>query len=227
MNPGTNSRLTIRTNVLISPHTDHTRKAKQLETKEQILDSALELFNQKGAYSVTTRHIASYMNISPGNLYYHYSNKEEIIRKLLGRMADDFSVIYKEPGGNVHQRTFNDMIRGTGAIIYKYRFFYAEIATLFEKDHVLRDMYTVIKKERMKDLKKFFSASAGMGIFIKPVSEEDFNNIAGNIWTMCEFMIQSMHVNGIKITRANISSSFRRIMHIIKPYLKPEVWDSL
>src|SRR5215210_4307966 len=51
-------------------------------TKERVLGAALRLFNEKGTAAVSTNHIAEAAGISPGNLYYHYRNKEEIIAGL-------------------------------------------------------------------------------------------------------------------------------------------------
>ena len=52
---------------------------KRVSTKEAIVITAIELFNEKGTAAVSTNRIAEAMGISPGNLYYHFRNKEEII----------------------------------------------------------------------------------------------------------------------------------------------------
>jgi AcrR family transcriptional regulator len=54
----------------------------KMKTAERILITALDIFNQQGENNVSSVEIAMELNISPGNLYYHFKGKEVIVAEL-------------------------------------------------------------------------------------------------------------------------------------------------
>lgn len=194
-----------------------------MNTKEMILETALNLFNKNGSYTVTTRHIAAEMNISPGNLYYHYHNKEDIIRILFDRMCEDFNLFIRPVQGSTYNAgMLYNAISRTGNIMYKYRFFYMEISTLLEKDTVLKKRYMKIKHERTSDFRILFEHFEKSGMISAPVPDDEFLILIENAWALSEFMLQSMYLNRIKITPENIISRFSRVMYMVRPYFNEE-----
>ncbi|MGE8356801.1 MAG: TetR/AcrR family transcriptional regulator [Microvirgula sp.] len=57
-------------------------KRPAIKTYDRIVSESLALFNEHGERTITTNHIAAHLGISPGNLYYHFRNKEEIVYQI-------------------------------------------------------------------------------------------------------------------------------------------------
>ncbi len=74
-------------------------RKKPRRTRERILETSLALFNARGAPQVTTAEIAGEMNISPGNLYYHFRNKDEIVGELFAAFEARIAPLFANPGG--------------------------------------------------------------------------------------------------------------------------------
>lgn len=69
------------------------RKLQALETRNKIIDCALELFEEKGFNNVSMDMIAEKSNTSIGSIYYYFSGKEEMAAQttlLLDEKYDDF-----------------------------------------------------------------------------------------------------------------------------------------
>ena len=65
-----------------------------MKTKDRIIHAAIELFNQRGEQNVTTNHIAADLGMSPGNLYYHFRNKEDIIQAIFELYAQELETLF-------------------------------------------------------------------------------------------------------------------------------------
>lgn len=68
-----------------------------MKTAERILITSLEMFNEKGEANISCVDIAIELDISPGNLYYHYKGKEVIVAALFDMYQERINKILNAP----------------------------------------------------------------------------------------------------------------------------------
>ncbi|MBZ0180803.1 MAG: TetR/AcrR family transcriptional regulator [Melioribacteraceae bacterium] len=69
---------------------------KNMSMREIILSTTLEMINKDGYDKVKVRDIARRLDISPGNLSYHFNKKEDILFELLRNFSNENNQYYEE-----------------------------------------------------------------------------------------------------------------------------------
>ena len=126
-----------------------------MKTRDRILVASLELFNAEGEANTTTIDIANELDISPGNLYYHFKGKDEIIRELFQQyeqaLSDTLTAPMEQaPGADRSDVEYNwYYLYVVMEDMYNYRFFYLNLDDI-------RQRYTDIHKgfRRLIQLKR-------------------------------------------------------------------------
>ena len=105
-----------------------------MKTRDRIIHASLELFNREGEPNVTTVDIANELDISPGNLYYHFKGKEELVRELFERFYEQFNVILRAPVQNplrLEDNWFYLVV--VFEHMHAYRFLYRNISLILQR----------------------------------------------------------------------------------------------
>ena len=106
---------------------------KPRRTAERILEVSLELFNRFGEPNVSTTLISAELNISPGNLYYHYPAKDELINTLFDRYEKALGEILPAGEGVENVEDAWLFCHLLFELIWGYRFLYRDLNDLLSK----------------------------------------------------------------------------------------------
>jgi AcrR family transcriptional regulator len=111
--------------------------------KNRIIDKAIELFNENGYEIVTIRHIAGALNISPGNLTYHFKKKVDILDAVIDTMLEDHR--RRNYSSDISVQGLNILLTESIAHQKKYSFYFNNIVELAKRYPKIADMQTKTK----------------------------------------------------------------------------------
>jgi AcrR family transcriptional regulator len=123
---------------------------KPRRTAERILEVTLDLFNRFGEPNVSTTLISAELNISPGNLYYHYPAKDELINALFDRYERALNELLQAADGveNVEDAWF--FFHTLFELMGQYRFLYRDLNDLLSKNRRLETHFQFVLKHKAR-----------------------------------------------------------------------------
>ncbi len=161
-------------------------------TAERILLASLELFNRFGVPNVSTTMIAADLGISPGNLYYHYPAKEELINGLFTRYEGALNELLPASQGvrDVEDAWF--FMHSLFELVWQYRFLYRDLNDLLSNNRMLETHFKTVlhnKSRAMRQLLNGLSSSGAVRIDAREV-EGTANNmvIVVTYWLSFEYV---------------------------------------
>ena len=126
-------------------------KKPKRRTRERILEASLRLFNEFGEPNVTTTVVAEDLNISPGNLYYHFHSKDEIVNALFAEFEREIEETLAAPARRAPN--VEDMwlfLHLLFEAIWKYRFLYRDLDDLLSRNRLLEVHFKQILAHKVK-----------------------------------------------------------------------------
>jgi AcrR family transcriptional regulator len=198
------------------------KQAPSLDTRTRIADAALALFNTEGTHAISTRHVAAKLEISPGNLYYHFGNKEEIVLALYERIEAHLLGIVvplREPSPSFDQvLQYLDRIF---AHLWEYRFFYRDITALLQDVPGLKDRYRQLAEKVQGNSRLLFKSLVEEGWM--DATDEQIELLAVNAWIVLSQWFTYWQVVSRRktIQSADIREGIRHLVALFSPLLKP------
>jgi len=191
-----------------------------LQTKNNIIRKAIDLFNEHGTAAISLNSMAEALGISTGNLQYHYHSKEEIVRAILEVMFDDWHAVYQEMDTTAFSMdTLRSTLRINFNLVWKYRFFYRELNALLRNDEVLAKRYAAIQEGRLAEqemLTKQMAAAGGAG----PLTKSELRNMVLVGWVLSNSWLSYVESTGRPVDETAMDEAVDLLIQFYKPYVE-------
>lgn len=185
--------------------------------KEKIIQTSINLFNERGFFDVRMRDISSTLGISVGSVTYHFSNKEALMSSIYRYMIktiDEMSIsdrIFQKEGQemNVARVYFEYMQR--------FRFFFQDTLDIIRAFPEIGQQYRQQVKQEVNIVKNILYMQVGKGTLTPEPIPGIYNTLAEMIWQTLHFWFLRQAVLDNK--ELGLEKILELLLHLVYPYL--------
>ena len=202
-----------------------TTKRAANRTRDRILGVALALFNERGVSHVTTNHIADTAGISPGNLYYHFRHKEDVVMALFERYQVATAEVIGE--GAKYENAVDDLwllVHLSFEVIQDYQFIHRDLSQLCADYPALRRRFLSGLESGIARLRAYCRALAAAGAL--DATPEEARALATNMSLVTTYWLNLRSLGrlggrgGAIVDEETVSEGVFQVMSLITPYLR-------
>ncbi|BCV34623.1 TetR/AcrR family transcriptional regulator [Shewanella algae] len=193
-----------------------------MKTRDKIIQASLELFNEHGERSITTNHIAAHLGISPGNLYYHFRNKEEIIRCIFAQYENHLELGFQPyEDRQVDVELLIGYFDAMFYTLWQFRFMYANLADILSRDEALKKRYLEAQQKVLTRSSHVLQLLCQDGFL--QLEQDKISSLADTIKMIVSFWIsyQLTQSSIANITKSSLYEGLLRVLMIFKAYATP------
>jgi AcrR family transcriptional regulator len=198
-------------------------------TRQRILATSLGLFNRFGEPNITTADIADEMNISPGNLYYHFRNKDDIIGELYAALEAEVAPLLALP---------EDRAAGVEDLwlllhllferMREYRFFYRDLDDITSRNRRVAARFADLTRQGESTVIKLCHGLVEGGTM--HASEREIAALASNVSLVSTYWMSFQRIGarhqaeraGGDADATNLGRAAYQVLAMFAPYLVDE-----
>jgi len=196
------------------------RKPKR-RTRERILETSLRLFNDFGEPNVTTTTIADELNISPGNLYYHFRNKDEITNTIFADFEREIGATLTAP--TRRQANVEDawlFLHLIFELVWRYRFLYRDLNDLLSRNRTLEIHFKQILEHKVRTAEALCRSLVASGDMTAQPGE--IHSLATNMVVVATYWLSYEYVRNPRNFAAGevVARGAYQVMSMVAPFLR-------
>jgi len=190
-----------------------------MKTRERILHQSLALFNELGEPNVTTLLIADELEISPGNLYYHFKSKTDILKELFDWYEHDIlQLLGTESSGDLEDHWF--FLHLIFETIAKYRFIYKDVVTVMERYDIIKPRFRKVLLTKRKAAFHVLKTLQEQGTL--NINENELEALGESIILTTTFWLNYSIISGKEDEESTLARGVYQVITLLVPYLSGE-----
>ncbi len=193
-------------------------------TAERILEVTLALFNRFGEPNVSTTLISAELGISPGNLYYHYPAKEELINSLFDRFERDLNELLNASDGVRDVESAWFFMHTLFELIWQYRFFYRDLNDLLSKNRRLETHFQSVLKNKTRAVRALLDGMSRSGAIVIDTREVEATAtsmvVVLTYWLSFEYVRDPRHALEPENAQSALLRGAQHVLNLLVPYLE-------
>jgi len=190
-----------------------------MSTKARIVETARQLFNQRGYGAVTTATLAEECGISEGNLWYHFKTKRDLLSAIAERLAEHIEErLTMTPDPRDPVGSYVSMLESLMEELRTYRFLYRDQPSYGEHVEPIASRVAEWLARTQDSLHAHFAAMAESGALDWPVDQ--LRNLAANATIILRYGLE--HYNELGQPQDAVRKSLLRHLTMFEHRLEPD-----
>ncbi len=197
------------------------RRTNRKHTRTLILESGLNLFNDEGVAKVSVNRIASTLDISPGNLHYHFRNKEQIIEWLIRRFDERLMGVMSASGAILALDELWLVLHLMFEAIQEYRFIYRDVDYLLNASPKIAERVRSITASQLNSVRQMCHGLAGVSVILAQSDEVDSLALQMTFTTTCWLtFVRLLPQSDGRSNDAGYAAY--QVLTLLTPYVEPQ-----
>ena len=196
------------------------------QTAERIVASALGLFNRFGEPNVAATMVAADLGISPGNLYYHYPGKEDIVNHLFGQYLNDLQALLPASQDVKDLEDAWFFMHSLFELVWRYRFLYRDLNDLLSKYRQLEQQVKQVLADKHASFLTLLKRMTDQGLLTQNATERDSSATQMLVmltwWLSYEYVRDPRHALEDANAQGGVSRGAQQVLGLLLPYLQAQ-----
>lgn len=198
-------------------------------TRALITQVSLDLFNERGERNVSTNHIATAANISPGNLYYHFANKQQIVALLVGEYQTRVhSALMPAAEALPGVGRLEKCLDGVIAALWEYRFIYRDLEHLVQADPALAAAHRAFSIDCLRSARVLLEELCASGLLVMTAQAQQA--LAINAWLILTSWVRYLYTTlpaPVVITAGAVRRGGWQALNLLQGFVTPQAAPSM